>query len=367
MKNKKNQKGGDMPMEEPFEAPWQAKLYPKQKNLDQYPKERKTYPQKWPQYNEAQTKEGYLFTKLLISLLDEVLEVPGHIPRRGRPRTSLRDMIICLTMKVYYGRSSRRLISHLNYLKAVDFIEKVPHFNTLLKYLDEKELTDLLKHLIEQSGVPLAQVEENFACDASGFACSIFDRWLDHRGKSNRKRMFKKCHLMTGVKTKVITGIRITDGHCADSPYFKELLEKTVKRFKIREVSADPAYSSRANLQAVHENGGIPFILFKENTNVDKVTDTPIWNAMTRYFHKHKEKFMESYHKRSNVESVFSMIKRKFSVNLMCGRESAQINEILLKALCHNICVLIHEMFELGIIVDFERCEKYKLAAVQTS
>ena len=31
----------------------------------------------------------------------------------------------------------------------------------------------------------------------------------------------------------------------------------------------------------------------------------------------------------------------------------AQVNEVLCKALCHNICVLIQEMFELGIQIEF--------------
>ena len=41
----------------------------------------------------------------------------------------------------------------------------------------------------------------------------------------------------------------------------------------------------------------------------------------------------------------------------MLGRsknEVAQVNEILCKILVHNICVLIQEIFESGIRIDFE-------------
>jgi hypothetical protein len=34
----------------------------------------------------------------------------------------------------------------------------------------------------------------------------------------------------------------------------------------------------------------------------------------------------------------------------------AQVNEVLLKVLCHNICVVIHEMFELGIELKLLTC-----------
>jgi len=63
---------------------------------------------------------------------------------------------------------------------------------------------------------------------------------------------------------------------------------------------------------------------------------------------------MRHYHKRSNVESVFSMMKRKFGPCIRGKYSESQENEILCKALCHNLCVLIQEMFELGIKVDFQ-------------
>jgi transposase len=49
------------------------------------------------------------------------------------------------------------------------------------------------------------------------------------------------------------------------------------------------------------------------------------------------------------VETTFSMIKRKFGDSLRSKTETAQVNETLAKVLCHNIVVLIHEMYELGI------------------
>jgi len=74
---------------------------------------------------------------------------------------------------------------------------------------------------------------------------------------------------------------------------------------------------------------------------------------MYDFFILHREEFMQHYHKRSNAETVFSMIKRNFGVNVRSKKDIAQTNEVLCKALCHNIVVLIHEMFELGIAVRF--------------
>ena len=83
-----------------------------------------------------------------------------------------------------------------------------------------------------------------------------------------------------------------------------------------------------------------------------------IWGRMKKYFDEHNEEFMMHYHKRSNAETVFHMIKRKFGQGLNSKSEVGQINEVLCKALAHNICVLIQEMYELGIDPTFIKCAK---------
>ncbi len=47
------------------------------------------------------------------------------------------------------------------------------------------------------------------------------------------------------------------------------------------------------------------------------------------------------------------MVKSKFGDAVRSKSETAQINEVLLKFLCHNLCVLISEMNELGISTEF--------------
>ena len=58
---------------------------------------------------------------------------------------------------------------------------------------------------------------------------------------------------------------------------------------------------------------------------------------------------MEHYHKRSNIESAYSMIKGKFGSSLRSKSGTGQINEALCKVLAHNLCVLVQAMHELGI------------------
>jgi hypothetical protein len=56
---------------------------------------------------------------------------------------------------------------------------------------------------------------------------------------------------------------------------------------------------------------------------------------------------------RSNVETTFSMIKRKVGERLRSKTYPAQVNEVLAKVLCHNVCCLIQSMYEFGVEIDF--------------
>ena len=74
-----------------------------------------------------------------------------------------------------------------------------------------------------------------------------------------------------------------------------------------------------------------------------------LWKKMYHYFHLNRDEFLEHYHKRSNAETVFHMIKTKFRDSLRSKDNTAQVNEVLLKVLCHNVCVIIQEMCELSV------------------
>lgn len=92
-------------------------------------------------------------------------------------------------------------------------------------------------------------------------------------------------------------------------------------------------------MQAVVDANAMPYIAFKANsTGTSKFRKQPaLWKQMYHYYSYNTERFMQHYHKRSNVEITFSMIKAKFGDSLRSKTVRAQINELLCKILCHNI------------------------------
>ena len=194
-------------------------------------------------------------------------------------------------------------------------------------------------------------MEVDFAVDSSGFTTSRFIRWYDHKyGCVRQQHGWVKVHLICGVKTNVVTAVEVKDKDANDSPLLPPLVNATAENFTIREVSGDTAYSSLKNYEAVDALGGTAFIDFKVNASGAK---GGLFQKMFHYFAFRQEEFMSHYHKRSNVESTFGMIKAKFRDHVRSKGEVAMMNEVLCKIVCHNICVLIQEMYGLGIEPEF--------------
>ena len=307
------------------------------------PVKKPTYKQAWHEYNLAQTTEKARFLELMFEICKGI-EEPTYT--FGRPRLSFPEMLFCATYKIYSTFSSRRFITDLQIAKERGYISKVPHFNSISNYLETETLTPYLKQLISESSRPLSAIETHFAVDSSGFTTGRFVRWMQAKYSEPHlieKQDWVKVHLMCGVKTNVVTSVEISDRHAGDSPYFKPLVKATADNFTMEAVSADKAYLSSGNLRLVVDNHAMPYIPFKSNSVIDDKRSSALWKQMYHFFMYNQEWFWQHYHRRSNSESTFSMIKAKFGEKIRSKTTTAQKNEVLCKVLCHNICCLILE------------------------
>ncbi len=278
----------------------------------------------------------------------------------GRPRLSLRDMVFSAVFKVYSTVSTRRFMCDLSDACSRGYISTVPHFNSILNYLDTGSLTPILHDLIHTSSFPLKAIEVDFAVDSSGFSTSRYVRWYNARyGHEQDNHDWMKVHLMCGVKTNVVTSVEITGRYANDSPQFRPLVTTTAKNFHMRDVEADKAYSSKGNLELVARKGGTPYIPFKTNTTGEG-EGSILWEKLWHFYQYNREEFLTHYHKRSNAESTMWMIKSKSSEHIRSKTDIAIVNELLCKVLCHNICVVISSMYELGVEPTF--CAEMGLA-----
>lgn len=210
--------------------------------------------------------------------------------------------------------------------------------------------------------MPLKSVEHTWLADSSGFRTTQFNQYCQEKHGKSKEHNWLKAHIVCGQKTNVISSATITEGKANDCPQFAPLMTATHKAgFEIGTAIADKAYLSRDNLSLIDAFGGTPLIPFKSNTTGKPRGKNHIWRKMFNYFQLNQEEFMQRYHARNNVETTFHMIKMKLGDSLKSKNFVAQKNELLCKIVAHNIMVLIAEVYELGIVPEFEPFGKNSL------
>jgi transposase len=327
--------------------------------------EKKVYKQDWRAYNLAQSVEKHRFQELLFDLTRGVEEPPVRCGRGlGRKPHSRRDSLFATTFKVYSTMSARRFNCDLQDAFERGYLSNPIPGMKVTQMMDNEALTPILKNLIHYSARPLRSVETKFAIDSSGFAADRFERWYDFKYGVTRKRcQWVKVHIACGIKTNIVSAVRILDRDAADCPQFDPLVRETKEGFQIDDVSADKAYLSLENFETVAGLGGVAYIPFKDNSTGGV---GGLFEKMFHYFQFKNDEYMAHYHGRSNVESTFSAIKRKFGDGVRSRNETAMVNEVLCKVLAHNLCCLIQEQCELGIEPIFwPEQDKAKILALQ--
>lgn len=309
-------------------------------------------PRDWELYTYYQNFEKRMF----MQLLDEICSLIESHPIRnpGRPNLESRDMIFALCLKIFTKVSSRRLHSDLEFAHKDGFIESIPNYTTLMKFMQEMGLTPILQELIKVSALPIRQHGQSMAMDATGFSTSQFGRWFNHRyGTESEKRIYLKCHAMIEVRSNTVVSVEVTPSNVADTTQFEELLTRGTKYMDVKEVSADKGYLSRQNVLVANKLGVQAFIPFKVDSKRKK--SNAVWKQMFDWFQENRQEYLEHYHERSNVESTFAMIKQKFGGSLMTRNFVSQTNEILAKVLCHNITCLVRAYYEKKLFIEFQQ------------
>jgi transposase len=317
-------------------------------DTDTLPK-KSTYPRNWQAYDLAQTTERHRLQVLLADLCAGVPEPP--YVGCGPHRVPLADRIFAVAYKVYCGLSTRRFGCDLSDAHDAGYLSRPLHFSKVSHYLCEPELTEPLRELVMRSALPLRAVERDFAVDSSGFSVSRFVKWTDEKyGVERSGHDWVKCHICVGVTTGIVTAVEIRDRDANDCPLLPPLVNATAQNFAMREVSADKGYLSAENVETIAAVGAAPFIAPKSNTTG---AIGGLFERMYHYYSFNREDFLRHYHKRSNVESVFSAVKRKFGDSVRSRNDAAMVNEVLCKFLCNNLCCVILSQIELGIEAAF--------------
>lgn len=312
---------------------------------------RKTYPQKdWRAYDASQVHEKEYVERLLRALCAGVPQ-PPRTPGPGRRPLAIGDEVFSAVMKIYTRLPCRRVESDLRAAATRGHLGRVAHYTSLQKFLADEATTPLLSALVEQSAAPLNVIEAGqYAIDSTGFSTAVYDRWFSQKhGKLCSQNAWVKLHIACGTVTHAVTSAVVTPR--SDDSQLPGLLTRTRAHHDVRELSADKAYSTHDNHDVLESFNVAAYIPFKDNAVVNP--KSPAWSRHLCEFLLHQERFLPHYHRRSNVETTFAMIKAKFGAAVLTRLPIAQVNEVLAKCVAHNLCCVVKAIFTAGLTPTF--------------
>ena len=264
----------------------------------------------------------------------------------GRPKANLEDIIKCLLIMNYHSWSYRRSFSDLELLKEQGILENIPKRATLNKYMNEPIMIKILEKLIEVSSLSFVDVEDTLILDSTQF----FDKIIvgGTKYKTYHGRNFKippltktrKLHISAFKNSKIIACAKTSIGTLHDHNLSKELIETPIKNgFRVKTLLADSAYNSKDNFCLCQDYGIKAFLDFKKNAVIGRGHSNLRREQFKLYF-EHKEIWHEEYRFRVIVEMIFGSIKKKGKSYLRSRNEISKDNEMLLKALWYNLCII---------------------------
>jgi len=227
-------------------------------------------------------------------------------------------------------------------------------------------MTGVLTALIEESAKPLAAVESDFAIDSTGIGTTTYRRWYDHKWGKERS-------IQTWVKVHAMTGVTPTSSRRSARPPKSRLTPRNFRRCSRAPLSPSTCARSRVTRRTRPVVISGPYRLSALCSSSRSRTAHRIAHVAPRAGVRRPldadvallpvppPEFLTHYHKRSNVETTFAMVKAKFGGSVRAKTPTAQVNEALLKFLCHNTVVLIQSIYELDLEpVFWQDCLKVK-------
>jgi transposase len=258
-------------------------------------------------------------------------------PIQGR-EFPLSKLTVLLMLKVMLGVSYRTMASLTKDLQLYSLVglKRAPCYKTLQNTMEyhDKDILDRVNRQYIPNSVELAGI------DASGLRTTRKGGWVVIRfGHKQRKRDYKKLHILVDLNSKKILYCTLTRGTAADSPQLPIHLEQT-DWIKFEMVLADGGYDVRSCFNSISERNAVPGIPVRKNAS-PRAHGCPSRRHAVLEQQKDKEKWKESvkYTMRAIVEGIFSATKRRYGETLACIRDDFRVIEVWLRTLLWNVTI----------------------------
>jgi hypothetical protein len=288
----------------------------------------------WRHYNKALIQRGSL-TLWIEQQTINAWHDHARPARRGRRRTYTDLAIRCaLTLRELYQlplRATEGLVCSLLHLLQLKL--PTPHYSTLSRRAARLEVV-----LPRLTSGPL-----HLAVDSTGMKVYGEGEWKMRTHGKERRRTWRKLHLMIDHQTQEVVSVSMTDKERLDRAEVTHLL-KAVEG-EVREVLGDGAYDFEVCQRAIYERGARAIIPPKKGARLrgaPHFRDRDQAVVRSREVGKEQWKKEAGYHRRSLVETAMMRLKTIFSDRLKAREWKRQETELRLR------CALMNQMTALG-------------------
>jgi len=276
--------------------------------------------------------------------------LPLYAHRFSPKKFTQPQLFACLVLKTLLRRDYRGVAAVLEDspdLCASIEMQGVPHFTTLQKAAQRLMRAPLVERLLAATIGRILKRRRpvnTAAADSTGFDTTHASRYYVWRSKQMglpqkhvRYRRFPKLGLISDTHTHAILAAHPTRGPTPDIDQLRDLLDRLPEKLRLRQLVADAGYDSEPNHCLLREERGIRSIIPPKHGRPPADGKLPTG----RYRRLMKQRFdRKTYGRRSQVETVMSMLKRNLDGCARARSYWSQCRELVLKVLVHNVMIL---------------------------
>jgi hypothetical protein len=300
------------------------------------------------------SKSPRMVMRTALAIAQEAL--PAYAHTCSPKRFTQPQLFACLVLKSMLDldyRGIAALLADCTELRGAVGLTRTPHFTTLqkaaarlLRRAIARALFDQLVRQAEQCQL-LSRSPSTVAVDSSGFEALHTSRYfVRRRQRGQRKarnplyltttyRRFPKAALVVDCRTHLILASDAMRGPSPDILHLDRVMVDAFTRRRMGTALLDAGYDAEWAHELLRHDMGIRSII---PPRIGRPTARP---PTGRYRAQMRRRFpRKTYGQRWQVETVFSMIKRRQGECLRANTYHAQCRAITLKALTHNIMIL---------------------------